>query len=326
MLAAHTTPQNHKGRCIRLIQRPQTWCGEGDLNPQRLLKTRKLLKPRCDKYDQNDRMHPFWYVSGTREPFDSAAFLTAYNLNWPPSSTGRQAGDPTRLAALTEKREIARKGEAMSKRPHRKPADPDPIFNDDVRQRVLAAYAEDPSDLLDGAARGRIDDAFEKAALIQTRAVVEAETKHRNDPQQTAIVLAEGNMAAAREVLPVIMAQYQGAGKSGIELAQIMQEVIDGLELSLELTSNQRYLLRQELRLYREPKVCRTVLACDIDKYRKECRWSLNTLARETGIDKKLILGHVNKGKGMQMDTVKAYERAFTKKLNRPITLVVPES
>jgi hypothetical protein len=36
MLAVHKTVQKHKGRCIRPIQRPQTWCGEGDLNPHEI--------------------------------------------------------------------------------------------------------------------------------------------------------------------------------------------------------------------------------------------------------------------------------------------------
>jgi|HubBroStandDraft_1064217.scaffolds.fasta_scaffold34954_3 hypothetical protein len=58
-----------------------------------------------------------------------------------------------------------------------------------------------------------------------------------------------------------------------------------------------------------------------IDRLRKECGWSFASLARETKIDKKLILGHINKGKGIHPDTLKAYERAFAKKLNRPITI-----
>ena len=32
-------PQTHrteKGRYINMIQRPQTWCGEGDLNPHEI--------------------------------------------------------------------------------------------------------------------------------------------------------------------------------------------------------------------------------------------------------------------------------------------------
>ena len=29
-------PRNDKGRRINRIQRPQTWCGEGDLNPHEI--------------------------------------------------------------------------------------------------------------------------------------------------------------------------------------------------------------------------------------------------------------------------------------------------
>ena len=36
MLAVHKTPQKHKSRRIKLIQRPQSWCGEGDLNPHEI--------------------------------------------------------------------------------------------------------------------------------------------------------------------------------------------------------------------------------------------------------------------------------------------------
>src|SRR5215472_2135742 len=42
--AAPTNGQNEKGRCINATQRPKTWCGEGDLNPTRLLP----LAPQAD--------------------------------------------------------------------------------------------------------------------------------------------------------------------------------------------------------------------------------------------------------------------------------------
>ncbi len=29
-------PKSNKGRHIRLIRRPQIWCGEGDLNPHEI--------------------------------------------------------------------------------------------------------------------------------------------------------------------------------------------------------------------------------------------------------------------------------------------------
>jgi hypothetical protein len=132
--------------------------------------------------------------------------------------------------------------------------DDDIIFSDAARKRVLDAYAKDPRRMLSEAAKRRISKAETRAALIRTRASVEAETRYQDNPEQTRILLAEASMAEAREVLPVLMAELHAAGTSGLELAHIMQEWINGLELSLELTGNQRYLLGQELAIYRFDK------------------------------------------------------------------------
>lgn len=52
-----------------------------------------------------------------------------------------------------------------------------------------------------------------------------------------------------------------------------------------------------------------------------ECGWSFDELASKTGLDKKLILGHVNKGKNPYPRTLKLYADAFSKALNRSITV-----
>jgi hypothetical protein len=49
-------------------------------------------------------------------------------------------------------------------------------------------------------------------------------------------------------------------------------------------------------------------------------------LADKTGLDKKLILGHVNEGKGARPNTLKIYADAFTKGLNRKVTVAEIES
>ena len=75
--------------------------------------------------------------------------------------------------------------------PEPNPADPDdPILSDAVRRRHLAAIAADPRNLLDDAAKRRISGARDRAALIQMRAVVEAETRYPSDSEQARIVLA----------------------------------------------------------------------------------------------------------------------------------------
>jgi hypothetical protein len=67
----------------------------------------------------------------------------------------------------------------------------------------------------------------------------------------------------------------------------------------------------------------KTALGWNIDRLRKECGWSFDQLATKAEIEKKLILGHVNRGKGAHPDTVKKYADAFTKGLGR--TVIVAE-
>jgi hypothetical protein len=62
-----------------------------------------------------------------------------------------------------------------------------------------------------------------------------------------------------------------------------------------------------------------TLLGRNINRLRKECGWSFDQLAEATGLDKKLILGHVNDGRGAYPRTLKTYADAFTKGLKRPI-------
>lgn len=65
----------------------------------------------------------------------------------------------------------------------------------------------------------------------------------------------------------------------------------------------------------------KTALGRNIDRLRNECGWSLDNLAAMTGLDKKLIIGHVNKGKGANPDTVKKYADAFNEKLKSTVTV-----
>lgn len=64
----------------------------------------------------------------------------------------------------------------------------------------------------------------------------------------------------------------------------------------------------------------------NIDRLRKECGWGFNELAESTGLEKKLILGHVNKGKGIRPKTPKKYADAFTEGLERKVTVAELES
>jgi hypothetical protein len=63
-----------------------------------------------------------------------------------------------------------------------------------------------------------------------------------------------------------------------------------------------------------------TAIGRNIDRLRKECGWSLDQLVKESGIDKKLILSHVNKGARPTPRILKEYAQTFSKALGRTIT------
>lgn len=64
-----------------------------------------------------------------------------------------------------------------------------------------------------------------------------------------------------------------------------------------------------------------TALGRSITKLKTECGWSYDDLAENSGIDKKLILGHVNKGKSAHPNTLKLYADTFSRALNRTISV-----
>ena len=66
-----------------------------------------------------------------------------------------------------------------------------------------------------------------------------------------------------------------------------------------------------------------TAIGQNIDRLRKESGWSYDDLAAETGIDKKLILSHVNKGARPIPRILREYAQAFSKRLERKI--IVPD-
>jgi hypothetical protein len=70
----------------------------------------------------------------------------------------------------------------------------------------------------------------------------------------------------------------------------------------------------------------KSAAARNIDLLRKECGWSFDVLSEKSGLDKKLILGHVNEGKPAQVRTLKTYADTFTRGLSRPVSVAELES
>jgi hypothetical protein len=69
------------------------------------------------------------------------------------------------------------------------------------------------------------------------------------------------------------------------------------------------------------PKEYPTALGRNIDVLRLELGWTFEDLERLSGIDKKRILDHVNKGVMPRPHTLKEYSDTFTKAFGRPISV-----
>lgn len=59
--------------------------------------------------------------------------------------------------------------------------------------------------------------------------------------------------------------------------------------------------------------------ADNLQRLRKDCGWSYEDLALQVDLDKKLVIGHLKHGKGLQPETLGKYARAFSDWLNRKI-------
>jgi len=70
----------------------------------------------------------------------------------------------------------------------------------------------------------------------------------------------------------------------------------------------------------------KTTLGRNIDRLRKECGWSFDQLSAASSINKKTILGHVNKGRRPHPDTLATYASTFGEKLGRVVTVAELES
>lgn len=68
-------------------------------------------------------------------------------------------------------------------------------------------------------------------------------------------------------------------------------------------------------------KTQRATIGANIERFRKECGWSLDVLTRKTGIDKKAILSHVHGRSKPNPRTLKEYAQAFSKELQEKITV-----
>jgi len=77
--------------------------------------------------------------------------------------------------------------------------------------------------------------------------------------------------------------------------------------------------LAEAVRRYGEN--CRTPLGRNINRLRNECGWTFEVLAEKVDLDRRVVIGHVNEGKGARPGTLKQYATAFSDELNRQVTV-----
>ena len=169
---------------------------------------------------------------------------------------------------------------------------------------------------------------------------------------RTAVILAEAarnfphqtqTLALCKHVISEMTPLFRKAVETGTMRADLVlsDSVMGGLLHSLLVYNcdhdDERFRLGQEarksdewLRLAKEIADARvesksmnatTAIGRNINALRKECGWSFDKLAGEIGIDKKLILSHVNKGARPIPRILKEYAQAFSKGLQREITV-----
>jgi len=128
-------------------------------------------------------------------------------------------------------------------------------------------------------------------ARVKTRYEIEArELEHRNAPIQPRIAIEPGRLKAEENQTDLRWTQAD---------PRPMKRVSE--QESMRRSAAQR-------------------IGRNIDKLRRECGWSFDNLADETGIDKKLVLDHVHGKHKPNPKTLREYAQAFTRNLHRSIT------
>jgi hypothetical protein len=107
-------------------------------------------------------------------------------------------------------------------------------------------------------------------------------------------------------------------GKFSDDLIQRSQEQLRvGRQL---LKKSEELLLRYRPEPRAFPKInAKSGIGENLKKLCKECGWTPYQLHKQTGLDKKLVLGHINGGKGCSLQNRKIYANVFTKELGRKI-------
>ena len=129
------------------------------------------------------------------------------------------------------------------------------------------------------------------------------------------------------ETIGALVGAFQGARSlNGVQFSNGLSHLIDHLrgQTPQSNTNDERSIEPNPKRTNKgdEPKEAPRAsrIGPNINALRKECGWSFAELSKASGIDRKLILSHVNKGAKPTPRIMKEYAETFTKRLGRRVT------
>ena len=197
----------------------------------------------------------------------------------------------------------------------------------------------DPRNRLSTEARQRLLRAHLECDRIRWEALANAEARQLSDAKEK-YVLNQANLKAARSVLKVLSKEYDDAGLTLREFWDAMKLEIEGVASSFELYDSQKRLLETEFfapqqktvpaktladapRLSAIPQVApkAETVGEQIDRLREECNLMPDKLAEEIGLDVRSVQRHLA-GDSIPYDRhLWAYQKLFSKLLNRQVVI-----
>ena len=197
----------------------------------------------------------------------------------------------------------------------------------------------DPRNRLSTEAKQRLLRAHLECDRIRWEALANAEARQLSDAKEK-YVLNQANLKAARSVLKVLSKEYDDAGLALREFWAAMKLEIEGVSNSFELYDSQKRLLEVEffaspqkpasvktLAVAPQPSAIPPVapkaetVGAQISRLRDECHLSEEELAEKTNMGIRSVQRHIAGESMPQAKNIRAYERIFSKLLNRQVVI-----
>jgi hypothetical protein len=197
---------------------------------------------------------------------------------------------------------------------------------------------DDPQNLLSVEARKRIQRALIETDKIvwEAEVAIEAKGLDRHGPKAKKL-RNKASFDKARAMMRVFRAEFSRLGIRDRQYRQIMHDEIDSASSSLQLSGAQRRLLENESFFQEDQPAHRAPVttspppakptgkaesvAVQIDRLRRECQLPADDLAEKVGMDIRTVRRHLNGGAIPHDRNIWAYQRVFSKLLNRQVVI-----